>query len=94
VNRSSHGLSFGSSVGSPVHGLIARVHRLEMLYWLKRRSRARPLSEEFPDMVAAVVAREIDGVEVCGCRVNERRVSGKALVASNQLCRVELWFSV
>jgi hypothetical protein len=45
-------------------------------------------------MVVAVVAREIDGVEVCGCRVNEWRVSGKALVASNQLCRVELWFSV
>jgi hypothetical protein len=45
-------------------------------------------------MVAAVVARHVDGAEVLGRRTNEWRVSGKAVVALKQQRRVELVFSV
>jgi hypothetical protein len=95
VNRSSHGLSFESSVGSSTPGRID-VNSLETQQSRKKASKSpeRPLSEDFPDIVAAVVARHVDGAEAFGRRTNEWKVSGKAVVAYKQLRRVELVFFV
>jgi hypothetical protein len=95
VNRSSHGLSFESSVGSSTPGRIA-VNSLETQQSRNKASKSpeRPLSEDFPDMVAAVVARQVNSAEAFGRRTNEWKVSVKAVVALKQLRRVELVFLV